>query len=154
MARFGERFLRRVFTETERARAGARTERLRGPTFAKRFAAKEACSKALGTGFRAGVFHSDLGVANLPSGQPTLRLTGGALARLRAITPAGMRPVIHLTMTDEYPYAFAEVVISAVPEDASAGVDAARADAAQGTASDAPAHVPSNARASAVRGVP
>lgn len=158
MARFGERFLRRVFTETERARAGARTERLRAPTFAKRFAAKEACSKALGTGFRAGVFHSDLGVANLPSGQPTLRLTGGALARLHAITPAGMRPVIHLTMTDEYPYAFAEVVISAVPEDtfasAPAGVDAARADAAQGTASDAPAHVPSSARASAVRGVP
>ena len=115
MARFGERFLHRVFTETERARAARRTERLRAPTLAKRFAAKEACSKALGTGFRAGVFHSDLGVANLPSGQPTLRLTGGALVRLRAITPAGMRPVVHLTMTDEYPYANAVVVISAVP---------------------------------------
>lgn len=155
MARFGERFLLRVFTETERARAGARTERLRAPTFAKRFAAKEACSKALGTGFRAGVFHSDLGVANLPSGQPTLRLTGGALARLHAITPAGMRPVIHLTMTDEYPYAFAEVVISAVPEDAFAGsiqegqgrarVGAAHGEAAAGRAGAAPG---------AVRGVP
>lgn len=121
MARFGERFLHRVFTQTERARAARRTERLRAPTLAKRFAAKEACSKALGTGFRAGVFHSDMGVANLPSGQPTLRLTGGALARLRAITPPGMRPVIHLTMTDEYPYAFAEVIISALPDGAFGG---------------------------------
>ena len=159
MARFGERFLLRVFTETERARAGARTERLRAPTFAKRFAAKEACSKALGTGFRAGVFHSDLGVANLPSGQPTLRLTGGALARLRAITPAGMRPVIHLTMTDEYPYAFAEVVISAVPEDAFAGTTQegrgqARADAAHGDATGGPGGALGRAASSVVRGVP
>ena len=143
MARFGERFLHRVFTESERARADARTERLRAPTFAKRFAAKEACSKALGTGFRAGVFHSDLGVANLPSGQPTLRLTGGALRRLRAITPAGMRPVIHLTMTDEYPYAFAEVVISAVPEDAAPGAaTGAAADGSGGTTPSAPGGVP------------
>jgi holo-[acyl-carrier protein] synthase len=115
MARFGDRFLARVFTETERARAQRRTEALWAPTYAKRFAAKEACAKALGTGFRLGVFHSDLGVANLPTGQPTMRLTGGALARLHAITPAGLRPVIALTMTDEYPYAFAQVIISAEP---------------------------------------
>jgi holo-[acyl-carrier protein] synthase len=114
MARHGDRFLERVFTETERAKALRRTEALHAPTFAKRFAAKEAAAKALGTGFRAGVFHSDLGVVNLPSGQPTLRMTGGAAARLAAITPAGMRAVIALTMTDEYPYAYAQVIISAV----------------------------------------
>ncbi len=115
IGRFGDRFLARVFTETERARAVRRTEALRAPTFAKRFAAKEAAAKALGTGFRSGVFHSDLGVANLPSGQPTLHLTGGAARRLAAITPPGMRAEIALTMTDEYPYAFAQVLISAVP---------------------------------------
>jgi holo-[acyl-carrier protein] synthase len=115
MGRFGEKFLHRVFTETERAKAARRTEALWAPTYAKRFAAKEACAKALGTGFRLGVFHSDLGVVNLPTGQPTMKLTNGALARLEAITPAGMRPVIALTMTDEYPYAFAEVIISAEP---------------------------------------
>ena len=82
---------------------------------AKRFAAKEACAKALGTGFRLGVFHSDMGVVNLPSGQPTLHLTGGALARLHAIMPEGLQPHIALTLTDEYPYAFAHVVISGVP---------------------------------------
>jgi holo-[acyl-carrier protein] synthase len=113
MARFGERFLLRVFTETERARAQRRTQALHAPTYAKRFAAKEACAKALGTGFRQGVFHSDLGVANLPSGQPTMQLSGGALLRLQSITPSGMVAAIALTMTDEYPYAYAQVIISA-----------------------------------------
>jgi holo-[acyl-carrier protein] synthase len=115
LERHGERFLARVFTEAERAKANRRTEKLRAGTYAKRFAAKEACAKALGTGFRLGVFHSDMGVVNLPSGQPTLRLTGGAAARLRAITPPGRGVQVALTMTDEYPYAFAEVIISAVP---------------------------------------
>jgi holo-[acyl-carrier protein] synthase len=115
MARFGDRFLARVFTETERARAMRRTERLRAGTFAKRFAAKEACAKALGTGFNAGVFMSDLGVVNQPSGAPGFLLTGGAAARLAALTPPGRRAEIALTMTDEYPYAFAQVIISAVP---------------------------------------
>jgi holo-[acyl-carrier protein] synthase len=115
IARHGERFLARVFTELERAKATSRTERIRAATFAKRFAAKEAAAKALGTGFRRGVFFSDLGVVNLPSGQPTLRMTGGAAARLAAITPAGMTAAVALTMTDEYPYAFAQVIISAVP---------------------------------------
>jgi holo-[acyl-carrier protein] synthase len=115
MARFGDRFLERVFTETERARAARRTEALRAGTFAKRFAAKEACAKALGTGFAKGVFHSDMGVVNLASGQPTLALTGGALARLQAITPPGMRAEIALSLTDEVPYAFAQVIISARP---------------------------------------
>ena len=105
----------RVFTETERAKAARRTERIQAATYAKRFAAKEAAAKALGTGFRRGVFFSDLGVVNLPSGQPTLRMTGGAAARLAAITPAGMAAAVALTMTDEYPYAFAQVIISAVP---------------------------------------
>ena len=115
MERFGDRFLERVFTEAERARAARRHVRIQPATFAKRFAAKEACAKALGTGFRMGVFHSDMGVVNLPSGQPTLALTGGAAARLRAITPAGTRAVLHLTITDEPPYAFAQVMISGVP---------------------------------------
>ncbi|GAC1337848.1 MAG: holo-ACP synthase [Acetobacteraceae bacterium] len=114
LERHGERFLLRVFTPVERARASRRTASLQAPTFAKRFAAKEACAKALGTGFREGVFHSDLGVVNLPSGQPTLRLTGGAAERLRRITPPGQAAQVALTMTDEYPYAFAQVVISAV----------------------------------------
>ena len=115
IARHGERFLARVFTETERAKAKTRTERIQAATYAKRFAAKEAAAKALGTGFRRGVFFSDLGVVNLPSGQPTLRMTGGAAARLVAITPRGMAASVALTMTDEYPYAFAQVIISAVP---------------------------------------
>jgi holo-[acyl-carrier protein] synthase len=115
IARHGERFLARVFTETERAKAKTRTERIQAATYAKRFAAKEAAAKALGTGFRRGVFFSDLGVVNLPSGQPTLRMTGGAAARLVAITPQGMAASVALTMTDEYPYAFAQVIISAVP---------------------------------------
>lgn len=113
--RHGERFLERIFTPVERAKAEKRTERIRASTYAKRFAAKEAASKALGTGFRAGVFWRDLGVVNLPSGQPTLRLTGGAADRLAAITPAGHRAEIALTMTDEFPYAQAMVVITAVP---------------------------------------
>jgi holo-[acyl-carrier protein] synthase len=111
MGRFGDRFLTRVFTETERGKAARRTESLRAATFAKRFAAKEACAKALGTGFSKGVFHSDMGVVNLASGAPTLALTNGALARLAAITPAGMVAEIALTMTDEPPYAFAQVII-------------------------------------------
>lgn len=115
MQRHGERFLQRVFTPVERAKAERRTERLRAGTYAKRFAAKEAASKALGTGFSRGVFLRDIGVVNLPSGQPTLRLTGGALARLEAMTPAGMRAEIALTMTDEYPLAQAIVIITAVP---------------------------------------
>ena len=115
LARHGDRFLQRVFTPVERARAQRRTPALHAGTYAKRFAAKEACAKALGTGFSRGVFHSDMGVVNLPSGQPTLALTGGAGARLQAITPPGMRSVVALTVTDEYPYAFAQVVISAEP---------------------------------------
>ena len=115
IARHGERFILRVFTATERAKAASRTERIQAATFAKRFAAKEAAAKALGTGFRRGVFFSDLGVVNMASGQPTLRVTGGAAARLAAITPAGMAASIALTMTDEYPYAFAQVIISAMP---------------------------------------
>jgi holo-[acyl-carrier protein] synthase len=115
LARHGDRFLMRVFTETERARAARRTESLRAGTLAKRFAAKEACAKALGTGFSQGVFHSDMGVVNLHSGQPTLALTGGALARLLALLPPGTTARLHLTMTDERPYAFAQVMIEAVP---------------------------------------
>jgi holo-[acyl-carrier protein] synthase len=118
IAKYGERFLERVYTDTERAKAMRRTEKIRAATFAKRFAAKEAASKALGTGFRKGVFFSDLGVVNLPSGQPTLKMTGGAEVRLRAITPPGMVAQVSLTMTDEYPYAYAQVIISAVPANA------------------------------------
>ena len=117
LARHGDRFLQRVFTETERRRAERRTEKIRAGTYAKRFAAKEACAKALGTGFRQGVFLSDIGVTNLPTGQPTLALTGGAATRLIAITPPGMTAMIALTMTDEYPYAFAQVIISALAAD-------------------------------------
>jgi holo-[acyl-carrier protein] synthase len=113
LARHGERFIDRIFTPAERAAAERRVTK--AATYAKRFAAKEACAKALGTGFRAGVFWRDLGVVNLPSGQPTLRLTGGAAERLAAITPPGHRAEIALTMTDEFPYAQAMVVITAVP---------------------------------------
>lgn len=114
IGKYGDRFLERVFTETERSKAMRRTEKIRAATFAKRFAAKEAAAKALGTGFRRGVFFADLGVVNLPSGQPTLRMTGGAAERLRAITPPGMTARVALTMTDEYPYAYAQVIIEAV----------------------------------------
>ena len=112
--RHGQRFLRRCFTETERAKAARRTEALHAATFAKRWAAKEACAKALGTGFSQGVFHSDMGVVNLPSGQPTLCLTGGALRRLERLMPPGHRPLVLLSMTDEPPYAFAQVMIQAL----------------------------------------
>ncbi len=113
MERHGDRFLERVFTEIERARANRRKNRVE--TYAKRFAAKEACAKALGTGMRAGVWWRDMGVVNRPSGQPTMRLTGGALRRLQAITPAGYQPQIDLTISDEGPMAIAYVIISAVP---------------------------------------
>jgi holo-[acyl-carrier protein] synthase len=113
IARHGERFLARIFTATERATAERRARQ--AETYAKRFAAKEACAKALGTGFRAGVFFRDLGVVNLPSGRPTMQLTGGAQARLAAITPKGCDARIDLTITDEGPLAQALVIISAVP---------------------------------------
>jgi holo-[acyl-carrier protein] synthase len=113
IARHGARFLDRVFTTTERAKAEGR--RRKAETYARRFAAKEACAKALGTGLRAGVFWRDMGVINLPSGRPTMALTGGALARLKAITPANCEARIDLTLTDEGPMAQAVVVISATP---------------------------------------
>jgi len=113
--RHGARFVERIFTPTERAKADGRIAKLRAATLAKRFAAKEAAAKALGTGFRRGVFFSDLGVVNLRSGQPTFCMTGGAAARLAAIMPPGMQAAVALTMTDEYPYAYAHVIISAVP---------------------------------------
>jgi holo-[acyl-carrier protein] synthase len=115
--RHGARFLDRVFTAAERDKAERRARRVE--TYARRFAAKEACAKALGTGLRAGVFWRDMGIVNLPSGRPTLRLTGGALARLQAITPAGYDVRIDLSITDEGPLAQALVVISAVPHAAS-----------------------------------
>jgi holo-[acyl-carrier protein] synthase len=111
--RHGERFLARIFTATERARAERRADRFE--TYAKRFAAKEACAKALGTGLRAGVFWRDMGVVNLTSGRPTMALTGGALKRLQAITPKGCEARIDVTITDEGAMAQAFVVISAVP---------------------------------------
>ncbi|GBR03343.1 holo-ACP synthase [Acetobacter oeni] len=112
--RFGERFLHRVFTDTERARAERRSGEARIGTYAKRWAAKEACAKALGTGFATGVYHSTIGVDNLRSGQPTLTLTGGAATRLAVMTPANMVVRIHLTMTDDVPYALAQVMIEAL----------------------------------------
>lgn len=115
LERFGERFLNRVYTEVERARSDRRA-RGRAASYAKRFAAKEACAKALGTGFSRGVFLRDIGVVNRPGGQPTLHLTGGALARLEAITPPGHTARIDVSLTDEYPLAEAFVVISAVPD--------------------------------------
>jgi holo-[acyl-carrier protein] synthase len=111
--RHGDRFLSRVFTEIERAKAERRKNRVE--TYAKRFAAKEACAKALGTGIREGVWWRDMGVTNMPSGRPTMTLTGGALKRLQALTPAGYTAQIDLTITDEGPMAVALVVISAVP---------------------------------------
>jgi holo-[acyl-carrier protein] synthase len=114
--RFGERFIERVFTETERRKSDGRANR--AASYAKRFAAKEACSKALGTGFRAGVFWRDLGVVNLASGKPTMWLTGGAAQRLAEITPPGMRAQIDITLTDDDPQAQALVIISAVPRTA------------------------------------
>ena len=113
--RFGERFEARVFTDAERARAAKRPFTKAG-TLAKRFAAKEAFSKAVGTGFKAGVFMRDIGVVNAPSGAPTLALTGGARARLDAMTPPGHRAAVHLTLTDDHPWAQAFVVIEAIPQ--------------------------------------
>jgi len=111
LARFGERFTARCFTEAEQRRSEGRAGR--AASYAKRFAAKEACAKALGTGLRRGVFWRDMGVVNLPSGQPTMKLTGGAAKRLEAILPPGTEPFIHLTITDEKGLAQAVVVIEA-----------------------------------------
>jgi holo-[acyl-carrier protein] synthase len=113
LERFPGRFEERCFTAVERAKSDKR--RRRADSYAKRFAAKEACAKALGTGFRRGVFWSDMGVVNLASGKPTMELTGGARERLDAITPPGMRAQIDLSITDEYPLAQATVIITAVP---------------------------------------
>ena len=110
--RYGDRFLNRIFTTVERQKSDHRLHR--AASYAKRFAAKEACSKALGTGFRKGVFWRDMGVVNLPSGRPTLKLAGGAAARLAAITPAGFEARIDLTITDDFPMAQAVVIISAI----------------------------------------
>jgi holo-[acyl-carrier protein] synthase len=112
IARFGDRFLLRIFTATERSKSDKRAQR--AASYAKRFAAKEACSKALGTGLRKGVFWRDMGVVNLPGGKPTMTLSGGALKRLQEITPAGYQAVIDLTITDDFPLAQAIVIISAV----------------------------------------
>src|SRR3954469_25181173 len=111
--RHGERFLARVYTDIERAKSDRRAQR--AASYAKRFAAKEACAKALGTGLNHGVYWRDMGVINLPGGKPTLKLTGGALARLEVLTPAGHRAEIALTITDDFPLAQAIVIISAIP---------------------------------------
>ena len=116
--RHGERFLDRIFTDAERAKAmrRANNEKMVVATYAKRFAAKEACSKALGTGLSQGVFWKDMGVVNLPSGKPTMQLTGGAAAVLQAMLPTGHKAAIHLTITDDYPLAQAFVIIEALPD--------------------------------------
>jgi len=114
LERYGERFLQRVFTEVERQKSDARA--LRAASYAKRFAAKEACAKALGTGLRRGVYWRDMGVVNLPSGRPTLKLTGGAALMLAQITPEGYEARIDLTLTDDFPLAQAIVIISGLPE--------------------------------------
>jgi holo-[acyl-carrier protein] synthase len=111
--RFGDRFTNRCFTDIERARSERKPDR--ASSYAKRFAAKEACAKALGTGMRRGVFWRDMGVVNMRSGQPTMALTGGAAARLAEITPPGHTAVIHLSLTDDHPYAQAFVIIEALP---------------------------------------
>ncbi len=112
LERYGQKFIERIFTDVEQLKSERRAER--AASYAKRFAAKEACAKALGTGLKHGVFWRDMGVVNLASGQPTMRLTGGALKRLQEITPLGLDPQICLTITDEYPMAQAIVMISAV----------------------------------------
>ena len=112
--RYGDRFLDRIFTGIERAKSDGRMNR--AASYAKRFAAKEACSKALGTGLNQGVFWRDMGVVNLPSGRPTMVLTGGAAARLAGLTPAGHTARIDLTITDDFPQAQAIVIISALPD--------------------------------------
>ena len=113
LERFGRRFTDRIFTEVERAKSDRRKER--AASYAKRFAAKEACAKALGTGLSRGVFWRDMGVVNLPGGKPTMQLSGGAAQHLDSMTPAGMICAIHLTITDDYPLAQAFVVIEALP---------------------------------------
>ena len=113
LERHGERFTQRIFTEIERARSERKNDR--AASYAKRFAAKEACAKALGTGFAHGVFMKDIGVANAPSGAPSLHLTGGAAERLAQILPAGHEPFLHLTLTDDHPFAQAFVIIEARP---------------------------------------
>lgn len=115
LERHGERFIRRCFTDVERAKSDRRA--LRAASYAKRFAAKEACSKALGTGLSRGVFWREMGVVNLPGGKPTMQLTGGAAERLKEMTPEGMRCAIHLTITDDYPLAQAFVIIEALGRD-------------------------------------
>ena len=126
LERFGERFTARIFTDVERARSERRADR--AASYAKRFAAKEACAKALGTGLRAGVFWRDMGVVNARSGAPTLALTGGAARRLAQITPEGLQARVHLSLTDDHPYALAFVVIEALAplEPAPAGAALAR----------------------------
>ncbi len=114
LARFGDRFVARCFTEAEREKSEARAQR--AASYAKRFAAKEACAKALGTGLARGVHWRDMGVVNLKSGKPILELTGGAALRLAALTPRGHTPLIHVTLTDQYPFAQAHVVIEAIEE--------------------------------------
>jgi holo-[acyl-carrier protein] synthase len=114
LERFGERFTNRCFTEIERARSERKPDR--AASYAKRFAAKEACAKALGTGIKRGVFWRDMGVVNMRSGQPTMALTGGAAERLSQIIPPGHKAVIHVSLTDDHPYAQAFVIIEAVPE--------------------------------------
>ena len=113
LERYGDRFVSRIFTETEIEKSERRRER--AASYAKRFAAKEACSKALGTGMDSGVFWRDMGIVNLPSGRPTMALTGGAAGRLASLLPAGHRAEIHLTITDDFPHAQAFVLIEAVP---------------------------------------
>ncbi len=114
LERHGARFTQRVFTEIEQKKSDGRAQR--AASYAKRFAAKEACAKALGTGLSQGVFWRDMGVVNLPSGKPTMQLTNGAAARLQSLMPAGHRPVVHLTITDDFPLAQAFVIIEALPE--------------------------------------
>ncbi len=120
LERFGDRFLDRIFTKVERTKSDRRAGRVE--SYAKRFAAKEACSKALGTGLRKGVFWRDMGVINLPGGKPTMKLTGGAAERLAFLTPPGMTAIIDITITDEPPLAQAMVIISAVPTDMAAQI--------------------------------
>jgi holo-[acyl-carrier protein] synthase len=112
LERFGARFVQRIFTDVEQARSERKPDR--AASYAKRFAAKEACAKALGTGLRGGVFWRDMGVVNLRSGKPTMALTNGAAVRLQAITPAGLVPLIHVSLTDDHPYAQAFVIIEAL----------------------------------------
>ena len=113
LGRHGERFIRRVYTDIEQAKSEGRAAR--AASYAKRFAAKEACAKALGTGMAQGVFWRDMGVVNLPGGKPTMALTGGAAARLESLMPTGHKAAIHLTITDDYPLAQAFVIIEALP---------------------------------------